>query len=89
MQFVDARQKRQILTCLWPNIDKGIVKISTDMRQTRSVRAPQIHLPIPKNELFEKIVSYYGATLWNPLPPNNRICDNIDSFNCEMNKKTI
>ena len=78
--MVDTRRKRQILTCIWRNIKRGIIILSTPLRETRNNIAPTIYLPVPKTELFKKSVYYYGATLWNALSPEIRLCDNIEEF---------
>ena len=85
MKLVNIRRQKQILTCLWRNIHKGIVKITEPIRQNRSAMAPIIHLPIPRTTLFKKSVFYTGATSWNELPRNIRSCDDIDKFKLEIN----
>ena len=80
MKFVNVRRQKQILTCIWRNIQKGVIFIATPVRQNRSAGAPRIYLPIPRTTLFKKSVFYYGATLWNALPANVRLCDDIESF---------
>ena len=65
---VDVRRKSQILTCIWRDINEGIIKLAEPMRLTRAAIGPTIYPPVPRNELFKKSVSYYGATLWNRLP---------------------
>ena len=76
--------KRQILTCIWKNINKNkcIIDIVVPVRLTRAALAPTIHLPIPRTEIFKKSVFYYGATLWNQLPQDTRLQENIlyDNF---------
>ena len=54
--MVEVRRKRQILTCIWRNIKKGIIEIATPTRETRNNIAPTIYLPVPKTELFKKSV---------------------------------
>ena len=56
MKLVDTRRQKQILTCLWRNIKKGIVNIAEPIRQNRSAMAPTIYLPIPRTTLFKKYV---------------------------------
>ena len=68
--MVDTSRKRQILTCLWRNIDNGIIETSNPVRCTRANIAPTIYLPIPRQTLFKKSVFYYGANLWNQLQVN-------------------
>ena len=85
MKLVYTRRQKQILTCLWRNIQKGIVKIKEPVRQNRSAMAPTIYLPIPRTTLFKKSVFYLGATSWNALPRNVRSCDDIDKFKLEIN----
>ena len=80
VQMVDVRRRRQILTCIWRNIKKGIITTAIPARETRHTIAPSIYLPIPRTELFKKSVYYYGATLWNSLPSETRFCDNIEEF---------
>ena len=65
--MVDTRRKRQILTCIWRNISKGVIDKAEHVRETRSNVAPTIYLPIPKTKLFKQSVYYQGATLWNSL----------------------
>ena len=89
IKFINVRRKKQILTCCWRNIKKGVIVTSNPVRVMRSNLAPTIYLPIPKTELFKKSVYYYGATLWNSLPPNVRLCDDIDGFKLEINKLFI
>ena len=86
IKFINTRRKKQILTCYWRNIEKGVIKIANPVRETRSNVAPSIYLPVPKTEMFKKSVYYYGATLWNALPFSIRVCDNIDAFKLEINK---
>ena len=85
MKLVDIRRRKQILTCLWRNIQKGKVKIAEPIMQNRSAMAPTIYLPIPKTTLFKKSVFHIGATSWNALPRNVRSCDDIDKFKLEIN----
>ena len=54
-------------------------------RQNRSALAPTIYLPIPRTTLFKRSVFYCGATLWNALPVNIRICEDIDTFKLSIN----
>ena len=82
--LVDTRRKRQILTCIWRNIVKGVIDIAKPVRETRLNIAPTIYLPIPKNNLFKKSVYYQGATLWNSLPNDTRLCDNINDFKSKL-----
>ena len=86
MKFVNVRRQKQILTCLWRNKHKGVINIAEPIRQNRSTMAPNIYLPIPRTSIFKRSVFYYGATLWNALPANVRICDDIDGFKLEINK---
>ena len=85
MKLVNTRRQKQILTCLWRNIQKGVVNIKEPVRLNRSAMAPTIYLPIPRTTLFKKSVFYLGATLWNALPRNVRSCDDIDKFKLEIN----
>ena len=85
MKLVGISRQKQILTCLWRNIQKGIVNIAEPIRQNRSAMAPTIYLPIPRTTLFKKSVFYMGATLWNALPRNVRSCDDNDKFKLEIN----
>ena len=87
--LVDVRRKRQILTCIWRNIKKGVIEISRPLRQTRAAMAPSIYLPVPRNELYKKSVFYLGATLWNQLPVELRLHDNIDCFKSELHKHIV
>ena len=84
VHMVEIRRKRQILTCIWRNIEKGIIVTAVPVRGTRYNASPTIYLPVPKTELFKKSVYYYGATLWNSLPPEVRICDNIKDFKTKL-----
>ena len=86
IKHVNLRRKKQILTCCWRNINKGTIKTSNPVRAMRSNIAPTTYLPIPKTKLFKKSVFYYGAMLWNSLPPRIRLCDDIDGFKLEFNK---
>ena len=63
MKMLDIRRKKQILTCIWRNLRKGVIEIAQPIRQNRSAEAPNIYLPIPRTELFKKSVYYYGANL--------------------------
>ena len=81
---VDVRRKRQILTCIWRNIKKGIIQTAIPVRQTRAAMAPTIYLPVPRNDMFKKKVIYYRATLWNELPQNIRLQDSIESFKLSL-----
>ena len=80
MKLVNTRRQKQILTCLWRNIQKGVVIIKEPVRLNGSAMAPTIYLPIPRTTLFKKSVFYLGATLWNALPRNVRSCDDIDNI---------
>ena len=42
VQLVDIRQKKQILTCIWRNINKGIITTAIPLRETRFNVAPTI-----------------------------------------------
>ena len=54
--------------------------LATPERQTRYNAAPTIYLPILKTEIKKQSVLYYGASLWNALPLEIRLSDNIDDF---------
>ena len=41
--LVDRRRDRQILTCIWRNINKGFIKIKAPKRQTRAAEGPTIY----------------------------------------------
>ena len=82
--MVDTRRKRQILTCIWRNISKGVIDIVTPVRETRQNVAPTIYLPVPNTKLFKKSVYYQGATLWNSLPSETRLCENINEFKTKL-----
>ena len=41
---------------------------------------PTIYLHVPKTEIYKKSVFYYGAALWNALPPEIWLCENIDNY---------
>ena len=84
VKSIKLRRKKLILTCYWRNIKKGIIHIANPVRQNRSATAPTIYLPVPKTELFKKSVYYLGAILWNALPANVRLCDDINSFKKEI-----
>ena len=51
--------------------------------------APSINLPVPRNELYKKSVFYLGATLWNQLPVELRLHDNIYCFKSELHKYIV
>ena len=82
--MVDTRRKRQILTCIWRNISKGVIDIIEPVRETRLNAAPSIYLPIPNTKAFKKSVFYQGATLWNSLPGEIRLCENINDFKSKL-----
>ena len=84
--MVDTRRKRQILTCIWRNIEKGVIEIAKPVRETRQNIAPSIYLPAPKTKLFKKLVYYQGATLWNSLPSDTRLSDDIEVFKLRLYK---
>ena len=86
MKMLDIRRKKQIVTCIWRNLRKGIIQIAQPIRQNRSAVAPNIYLPIPRTELFKKSVYYLGANLWNALPVPLRLLDDIEHFKLEINK---
>ena len=85
IKLIDVRRKKQILTCMWRNIHKGIINVARPIRQNRSAMATSIYLPVPRTTLFKKSVYYLGATLWNALPIDARLCGDIDSFKTEIN----
>ena len=89
MVSVDVRRKRQILTCIWRNIKKGIIDTSVPTRHTRAAMAPTIYLPIPRTELYKKSVFYYGASLWNQLPVEIRLEDDIEGFKLKLYKHIL
>ena len=68
--LVDVRRDRQILTCIWRNINKRNIDILVPIRQTRAADCPTVYLPILRTEIYKKSVFYYGASLWNNLPLN-------------------
>ena len=78
--LVDKRRDRQILTCIWRNINKGFIKTKVPQRFTRATEGPTIYLPVPRTEVYKKSVFYYGSSMWNNLPLNVRMQDDIDSF---------
>ena len=39
---VNVRRKKQILTCLWRNINNGVIHIAEPIRQNRSAMAPTV-----------------------------------------------
>ena len=86
MKMLDIRRKKQIVTCIWRNLRKGVIQIAQPIRQNRSAEAPSIYLPIPRTELFKKSVYYLGANLWNALPVSLRLLDDVENFKLEINK---
>ena len=52
MKTVDIRSKKQVLTCIWSNIKKGIIETPHPITQNRSAGSPSIYLPIPRTVLF-------------------------------------
>ena len=40
IKLINARRKKQILTCYWRNIEKGVIKTSNPIREMRSKRGP-------------------------------------------------
>ena len=46
---VDIRRKRQLSTCIWRNINKGVIDISIPIRHTRAAVALTIYLPVQRN----------------------------------------
>ena len=42
VNIVDIRRKRQILTCIWGNIKKGIIEIANPITETRY----NVYLPV-------------------------------------------
>ena len=54
------------------------------LSETRLNDAPAIYLPVPKTKLFRKSVYYQGATLWNSLPSETRLCENINDFKTKL-----
>ena len=89
MKMLDIRRKKQIVTCIWRNLKKGVIQTAQPVRQNRSAEAPSIYLPIPKTELFKKSVYYLGANLWNTLPVSLRLLDDIENFKLEIDKIII
>ena len=87
--MVNTRRKRQILTCIWRNIENGVIETSNPVRHTRANIAPTIYLPVPRQTLFKKSVFYYGATLWNQLPANIRLLQTLEGFKSELYKHII
>ena len=87
--LVDVRRKRQILTCIWRNIKEGIIEIAVPVRQTRAAMAPIIYLPIPRTEIYIKTVFYHGASLWNQLPPDIRLEEEIKGFKLLLYKHIL
>ena len=83
--LVDKRRDRQILTCIWRNINKVFIKTKVPQRHTRAAEGPTIYLPVPRTELFKNSVFYYGAFLWNNLPLNVRMQDNVALKTCCKN----
>ena len=83
-KVVDTRRKRQILTCIWRNISKGVIDIVTPVRESRQNAAPTIYLPVPNTKVFNKSVYYQGATLWNSLLSETRLCENINEFKTQV-----
>ena len=62
------------------------VNVAVPTRYSRAADGPTLHLSIPGTELFKKSVYYYGATLWNTLPVNIQLHDNIDNFKFDLYK---
>ena len=87
IKLVDTRRKRQILTCIWRNITNGVIEIAKPERETRLNTAPSIYLPVPTTTIFKKSVYYYGATLWNTLPGETRLCNKLDEFKSKIYKE--
>ena len=86
MNWVNTRRKRQILTCIWQNIQKGVIDIIEPIRETRQNVAPTIYLPISNTKLFKKSVYYQGAMLWNSLHNETRLCEDINDFKTKLYK---
>ena len=45
------------------------------------------YLPVSRTELFKRSAFYYGSTLWNALPPDIRLCKDIDKYKNILNLK--
>ena len=54
--LVDKRRDRQILTCIWRNINKGFIRIKIPLMHTRAAEGPTIYLPVPHTEVYKKRV---------------------------------
>ena len=81
---VNMRRNRQILTCIWRNISKGVIETATPVRNTRLHVAPSVYLPIPNTILFKKSVYYHGSTIRNTLSPEIRLCTTINDFKSKL-----
>ena len=67
MKLVNTRRQKQILTCLWRNIQKGIVNIKEPVRQNRSAMAPTI---TARKLIFTYLYQplEYGGNMGKALP---------------------
>ena len=70
----------QLMCSIKRNISNGLFQIQTPVRYTRIHQGPIIKLPKPQTETFKKKPFYYGCNIWNNLPPDCRIEEDMDVF---------
>ena len=47
---------------------------------------PLFYVNFPKKELFKRSVLYSGAVVWNALPVETRLIDNVAAFKSEQKR---
>ena len=84
VKLLDVRRKRQIILCIWRNIQTGFIETYVPARVTRTGMCKLVRLPIPRTELYKKSVNYVGCKMWNDLNDELRNIDNLQEFKKEM-----
>ena len=90
VKTVNTRRKRQILTCIWQNIQNNVLELLClyVIPVLQEVLEYIFQSQVP-NFLKNQYTIYFGATLWNQLPVDIRLHDNIDDFKTDLYKHIL
>ena len=80
MKLLDVRRKKQLILCIWRNVQSGFVELHIPTRVTRAGTGCNIRLPIPRTEQYKRSVYYMGSQLWNCLNEETRNSNGLLEF---------
>ena len=78
--MLDHRRIVQLMTCVKKGVTTGFLShISIDYAVIGN-QGLEINLPIPRNDLIKKSPYYWGSVIWNRLPLEVKMIDDMLLF---------